>query len=552
VVRFGPFSPEPDLVDTSAPAQEQATVTAPRAVARSRIRRSLPDVVALAGVFAAFFAVNDAALWVSAGYFQDEAWTALSTRVPLGDLPTVTSSTPIGWSLLLRLIPDPDALRLLPLTFALIAVVAAYALGRLLPWRSQAESLFAGLVCATAVVLLPAEQMRHDLKQYTADAAVTLVLLAMTTWLNRAWSRRRVTALAAVAPVAFLLSQITLIVVAAVFAGLLVSAALRRDLRRFIDAAAAGAASGLVQVLMYLLLVAPNRSPALVNWWRADYPTLRQLPGYLHSQLRTLDPSMGFHHLLIVLALVVAGVVVLVVQRQFATAVTVVVLPALLVVLGVARMYPLLDQRTSYFLFAAGAAVAGIAMAGSAVGLARAILRRSAQTWQIACSAALVLLAFSVFVVNNQEWYRFDGSDPRVPDVSPIARVDVRTQVHWVDAHRTPGDVVVVSKWARYGYVFYHDEQPLTWRKTGANTIGWEPVITDPDVIGVTGDTAPAIQDAVNRAVARARSNGPNARLLLIRTWRPAEVNAWRAALRPYVVSEPYTGIEPVAIVTNL
>lgn len=541
------------MVEQLAPVEEQPSTAAPGAVGGARFRHHLPDLVAIVGLLALFFAVNDVALWIKAGYWQDEAWTAVSTRVPLGDLPTVTSSTPIGWTLLLRLIPDPDALRLLPLAFALIAVIAAYALGRLLPWRNRVEAVLAGLVCATAVVLLPAEQLRHDLKQYTADAAVTLTFLALTTWVSRAWTRRRVLTVAAAAPVGFLLSQIMLIVAAAVFAGLVTSAALRRDLRRSVEAAVAGVASGLVLVLMYALLVAPNRSSALVYWWRAYYPTLGDLPSFLHSQLRTLDPSMGFHHLVIALALVLAGVAMLIIQRQVATAVAVVVLPMLMIVLGVARMYPLLEQRTSYFLFAAGAALAGIAISGSAIGLARAVLSRSATIWQTTCAAALVALAFGVFVVNNHAWYRFDGNDPRVPDKSPIALVDVRTQVHWVDAHRTPGDVVVVSAWARYGYAFYHDDpRSVTWQTTDTNTIGWVPVITDPNVVAVTAGSAQAIQTAVNRAVARARSIGPNSRLLVIRTYPWAEADAWRAALRPYSVNNAYTGIEPVAIVTHL
>jgi hypothetical protein len=49
-----------------------------------------------------------------------------SVRAPLHQLRLLTSSTPIGWKLLLRLVPEvepPERLRLLPIAFAVAAVV---------------------------------------------------------------------------------------------------------------------------------------------------------------------------------------------------------------------------------------------------------------------------------------------------------------------------------------------------------------------------------------------------------------------------------------------
>ncbi|WP_432840981.1 hypothetical protein [Dactylosporangium sp. CA-092794] len=529
---------------------DQSVTGAPVVAVRGRLRSYLPDIAWLGAVFGAFFAVNDLSMWMTAPYWQDEAWVALSTRVPLSDLPQITSSTPLGWSLLLRLVADPGSFRLVPLAFALIAVVAAYALGRLLPWRTRVESMLAGAACAGAVVLLPAQQLRHDLKQYTADAAVTLALLAATAWLERSWSRRRVAAVAALAPVAFLVSQATLIVAVATFAGLMVGAAARRDRRRFIEATVAGAASGLALLILFLVLVEPNRNETLRHYWDDFYPSPSQLPGYLGSHLRPLGPSAGFRHLAIPV-FAVLGVAALLVKRRVATMAAFVGIPALLVALGVARTYPLLDQRTSYFLFAAGAALAGIGVLGAATYLARFVPRGSRPVWRIACSAALALVALGAFAVDNRAWYRFDGLDSRVPDSSPIALTDVRSQVRWVDAHRAPGDVVIVSVSAIHGYAFYHDDKPMAWQPSAADT-GWSPIIGDENVVVVGAHSAPAIQNAVDRAVARARSNGPDARLLLIRTWWWGEKDAWTASLRPYAVNYPYTGTDPVAVVTNL
>jgi len=108
------------------------------------LRSRAPDLAVLAVLYAMFAAVHDLRTWIGAPYMLDEAWVALSTRVPLGDLPRITSSSPIGWTLLLRAVPDPDALRLVPLAFALLAVVAAYAFGRLMPNRGRLEAITTG------------------------------------------------------------------------------------------------------------------------------------------------------------------------------------------------------------------------------------------------------------------------------------------------------------------------------------------------------------------------------------------------------------------------
>ncbi len=534
-----------DQLERDAPTEVEPGTAVP-----GRLRRGLPDVVALAALVAAFFVANDVSLWVQAPYWLDETWVALSTRVPLSDLPFITSSTPIGWSLLLRLIPDPDALRVLPLAFALVALVAAYALGRLLPWRSRAESVLAGFACGGAVLLLPAEQVRHDLKQYTADAAIALTYLALTAWLERGWSRRRLLVLVAAAPVGFVLSQVTLVVAAVAFAGLFVLALVHRDWRRLAETAIAGAVAGLCLGILYVVFVAPNRSSALTNFWIGYYPSVRELPSYLRLHAAGFAPILGFPRPAIAAPVLLVGLVVLAVRRRFATLIAIVAIPVCMVVLGVARVYPLLDERTSYFMLATAAVLGGVAVAGCAIGLARLVLRRTDRfRWLVA--GVLVLAALGLFAVHNRQWYRFDGDDPRVPDSSPIAVSDVRTQTRWIDEHRAPGDVVVISMLARFGYDYYHSDAPLTWERAG-NTIGWWPVVPPaPNVVVVQGTSLRDIEDALNQATAMARRNGPGARVLLLRTWLLDEADSWQTALRPYSLSYPYSGVEPVTIIAN-
>jgi hypothetical protein len=513
-------------------------------------RGRLIDAACLLVLLVAFFVVNNVPNWITAPYWLDEDWVALSTRVPLTDLPHITSSTPIGWTLLLRLIPDPDALRLLPLAFSLLSLVAAYALGRLLPWRSTAESVLAGLSCSAAVLLLPAQQLRHDLKQYTADAAVTLAFLALAAWLDRDWSRRRLAVVVGAVPVGFLLSQVTIIVAGGIFVGLLVAAALRRDRRRVVEAVVAGAVSLAVLGVLYEIFVAPHRTASLTAYWHDYYPSLTGLPGYVERRLRALGPSLGYGHQVLLLGLVLAGVVVLGALRRIATVAMVAAIPVIAAVLGVAHVYPLLEERLSYFLFVAAAVVTGIAVAGIAAWLARLAVCGRAPAARVGLGATVVLAVIAGFAVANREWYRYTGHSPAVPNYSPIAVSDVRSQARWVAANRQPGDVVVISTEARYGYAFYHDAGTLAWA-SAPTSVGWLPVPPDdPDVVVVEGSGAGQIAFSVAAAVDRARRNGPHSRLLLVRTWYGGEADAWRVALQGYQVTDAYPGTEPVAIVT--
>src|SRR5262249_26783056 len=69
-------------------------------------RDGLLDAAAVVALLALFPVVHDVPSLLHAPYFLDEAWVALSVRFPLSQLPLLTSSTPIGWSFLLRLVPD--------------------------------------------------------------------------------------------------------------------------------------------------------------------------------------------------------------------------------------------------------------------------------------------------------------------------------------------------------------------------------------------------------------------------------------------------------------
>src|SRR6266540_554659 len=66
-------------------------------------------------------------------FWLDEGWVVDSVRAPIGQLRLLTSSTPIGWTLLLRAVPPlggPERYRLLPLAFGVATVPLAWMLAR--------------------------------------------------------------------------------------------------------------------------------------------------------------------------------------------------------------------------------------------------------------------------------------------------------------------------------------------------------------------------------------------------------------------------------------
>ena len=85
---------EPLVVDPPVSDRKAPPSPAPRG--------KLYDAIAIAALLALFFVVHDVKSMLTAPYFLDEAWVALSVRFPISELPVVTASTPLGWSFLLR------------------------------------------------------------------------------------------------------------------------------------------------------------------------------------------------------------------------------------------------------------------------------------------------------------------------------------------------------------------------------------------------------------------------------------------------------------------
>lgn len=390
----------------SAPAPSDASPPPGR---HARPRRAwLADAAAVLALLALVPLVHNVGPMLRAPFWLDESWVAMSARGSLRQAFDLTGPTPVGWTLLMRAIPGDgtERLRLLPLLFLAASVPAGYALGRLLGWDRRAYAVLAGLTGAAGALLLPAQQVRHDLKQYTADGAIAVALLALAAWAEaprrggRGWSRRRLTVFAACAVVAMYVSHPALLVGGTVLAAFVLIALLRRarenrrtardqrtapegqgreerrtareapgraseDLRRALSVAVAG---WLAMAAGYLTVSRRGQIDSLDSYWNGFFLSLTggpSLPGYLAARLGQLGDLFGVPWPVFAL-FAAGGVVTMAKTGRPVAAAAVAALPAGMVAAGYLHAYPVLDQRTSHFLLVTAAVSAGIGVAGAA------------------------------------------------------------------------------------------------------------------------------------------------------------------------------------------
>jgi len=231
---------------------------------RSGTGWTLFDTGVIAVAVSATFALRPLHILLSRPYWFDESWPAALSRAPWSKLIGLSSSAPVGFIALVKLMPGSSDQRgrLVAIAFVAVSVATTYALTRSLEWTSRASARAAAAVAALVVMLAPATLRRNDLKQYTADAACALLLLAVGTAVDRNRTRKWLAALVAVAVVAIAFSLTALFVAVAVFGGLVLSAALDRAWRWTVEIVAAGAAVALLMGAYLAAVVLPHLNTA--------------------------------------------------------------------------------------------------------------------------------------------------------------------------------------------------------------------------------------------------------------------------------------------------
>ena len=451
------------------------------------VLRVVPDLVLAVVLGLLVLAVHDLHYVLTAPYWGDESWVVVATKLPLGDLRQVTASSPIGWAFLLRLVPGGgQRQRLVPLAFAGATVVAAYFVAARLPWAGRVVPRIAAVLAAAGTLLMPSALIRNDLKQYTADGLVAVVLLGLTAALDRRWTRRRVVALAAVTVAAFLFSTADAILAPAAFAAVILSAVLRRSWRPAVETAVAGVGAGVLLGAVFAAFYAHGNTPGLTRYWQDYYLPTHRGPGgalrWLHARAHTWSHELGLGPLSLAVLLVLAGIVVLVLQRQYAAAVFTPAALLLLAALSADQKYPLFDIRTSHFIAVLCVVLAAVGVTGLCAAVAR--LNRS-----VALAPAVVALALFGYSVHG------DLRGHTIP------AENIRTASHYIGSFRQPGDAVVVSMIGSWGYGYYADTGPLTVIHDEANLQQFVAAPRDdPRFVVARQRTAASVQQSLGRA----------------------------------------------------
>lgn len=464
-------------------------------------------------------AVHDLAYVFAQPFWTDEAWVAVTTRFPLSQLPATTSSTPIGWSFLLRLVTvsGHQISRLLPLIFAGVAVLIAYWFARRLDWQRRDIAVIAGVLAAVAVLLVPAMLVRDDLKQYTADAATALLAVAATSRLERDWSRWALVGLSCSAWVGMLVSHTAAFLGGAAFLGVAVVALTRRAWRRLIETIVVGAGTGVLMAAVYLAFDARAVVSGLTSYWSAYYLPrghgLGAMWDFLTTRLDGVRSSIGLGPIWLGVVLFAAGVVTIFRLGRPATAVTVVVIWPMMIAVSAVRKYPFLDLRTSTFLIVMTVAVAAVGVAGVCA-LVRPWLRGG-------LSYGLAVVALVAFCTQAL---------PSI-DAHLIPTEDVRDQATYVAANAAPDDVIVVNLNSNWSFAYYWPTGTPARRDDSSVLQGYVAYFPDqPRIIVATDRDYAGVASAVDEALAKAAQH-PGSRVWLIRAHViPSEITAWNAA----------------------
>jgi hypothetical protein len=465
--------------------------------------------------------VHNLTYLLRAPYWTDESWVAITTRYPLSDLMRTTSSTPVGWSFLLRLVSfgQSQTGRLLPLAFAGLAVVVAYWLARRLDWKRRDSAVLAAVLAGAGVLLAPAMLARNDLKQYTADACVALVILAVTSRLERQWSWRNLILLSACVWGGMLLSNPAAFVGAAALGAVCLVQLARRAWRRLAEAAIVTVGTGALAAGVYALFDARAVVPLLTLYWHSFYLPVsagaRASAQFVTQTIEGDAPFIGLGHWWIAIPLVVAGLVTLVRLGRPATAVACIVLWPEMLALSALRKYPFMDLRTSTFLITATVVVAAIGVAGICAAVCGWL---GGGNLARATAVVLAAAALASFVLNSRTFVR-----SQLIPVSYLSAAD-----RYLAGHRGPHDPVIVSAASSWDFAYYWPSgQPGLIPNSNVLQSYQADFPDEPYVIIAAQRDEPAIRAALRQALAQIRPGACGRIWLVLQQLDPLEDQAY-------------------------
>jgi hypothetical protein len=473
----------------------------------------LDSLIAI-GAGLATLAVHPVALILSRPYWLDEAWVAVLTRISWSSLVGASSSTPVGFVALLRLVPGSglQRARLVVLAFSAFTVVMAYVVVRGCAWTSKPRARVTATVAALVTMLAPLSLGRNDLKQYTCDAFCALVVFAVAARIDMPSNRARTWWLA-IASVALLpFSSTSAFVSIAAFAGLLGAALSTRSWRRVIAICVSGAATAAVFAAYFAVVILPNDNKSLRAYWEHLYlrGSLWQTLQEAWTRLTELQGWLGMPALAFVLFFI-TGVAVLWRLKARALAIGVPLLWVELAAVARFRRYPFLDLRTSTFLLVSSLVV-------SAIGAVELV--RVARRWKPASAVIVGVGLATAFTVSFV---------PHVDEIH-IPLESSRTPTVYVAEHQTANDVILVNGSGSFGFAYYWPHGRITTVPFDTAQ-GFVPRLRGVNAVYSTGRTDDAVLTAMRQAIHRWRGVGHRSRLFIVRSHlNRAETAAWEHA----------------------
>jgi hypothetical protein len=402
------------------------------------------------------------------GFWNDEAWVAIATRVAgVRQFLLALSVTPIAWGALLlpaAWLPAPPeiSLRLLPLGFSLLTLWLAWCLGTRLAGNELGGLLALALVACDPTTIAWSAQ----LKPYTAEAALALIAFLAADRVVRRRGTADVVRLALVLTLGTTLSNAQLPIAPPLLAVLAGRALVRRDptLRPLL---LAGVVVGLWNIVWFTLVIHPWLTPSLRDYWRAYYAPISSAAALGEFAWRTfalsLMPALGTH----AITLALGGLALLLAERDRRWAgLAVLLLVAELVGLSVAGIFPLGVPRAALF-----ASTLLLVTTGAAAG------RLVSELWTVRALRPLAA-ATAVLLVVDVAWHHEPLQVQRLPaeDLGPLVRT--------VEAERRAGDHIVLYGRSLFVWGFYRTGTPVL-QATPALANGYFVWVDDPDVFMV-------------------------------------------------------------------
>ncbi len=437
-----------------------------------------PAVVVALGVAALAVRVVDLGRY---GFWNDEAWVALSTRVVGANQFWLSlSTTPPLWAATLRTLalapgPPETLLRLFPLAFGCLGLWLAHRVGRSLGGR------LGGVLALAAVAFDPGSvEYSKLLKQYSAEACLGLLAVEEAIGWIRGAGTRHLVWVALVLAVGAGFASTQLLIAPPILATLLADALVCRDRPRARAVLVASVAVAAWDLGYFVLAVAPRLTPALAEYWNDAY--LAGSPGQMAGPvLRGLIGMLAPTWSRLGLAIATAGAVALVAERASRSSIlAVVLLIAEVAALSILRRVPFNAPRVMLFMVT----IVNVHLAaGIGVVLARLWSREVLRP-----VAVLVVVGLAYGLATGREWR----------SLSTVSREDMGRLVRTIERERRVEDGILLYDRSAFVFAYYARATPVLV-PTPTTSVGFVPLIADPAVSLLRGD---GVEVAVARAVA--------------------------------------------------